>query len=327
MKYRTLGKTGFKISEVSLGTWQLGGKWGEAFDVNTAQAILKSAISKGINFIDTADVYNEGLSEISIGKFLKNTDHKIYVATKCGRRLNPHTWQGYNRKNITGFIEDSLKRLQLERIDLIQLHCPPDEVYRRSDVFDILEDLKKEGKIAHFGVSVEKIEQAMQAIRYPGVASIQIIYNMFRLRPAEIFFKEAFKRNVGIIVRVPLASGLLTGKMAKDSIFGPKDHRNFNRQGEFFDKGETFSGVPYAVGIEAVAELKKILASEEMTKYAIRYILDNEFISCVIPGMSSEEQIRSNLEASDMPSLSQQQMEEVKKVYDRYIKKYVHHLW
>ncbi len=327
MKYRTLGKTGFEISEVSLGTWQLGGKWGEPFNEKTAADILENAVDKGINFIDTADVYNDGSSETAIGKFLKKTKEKIFVATKCGRRLNPHTAQGYNKKNLTGFIEDSLNRLKIDKIDLIQLHCPPTEIYQSSHVFDILEDLKKEGKIATYGVSVEKVKEAIQAIHYPGIASVQIIYNMFRLRPAEEFFQEAFKKGVGVIVRVPLASGLLTGKMDSSTKFGLKDHRTFNREGKFFDKGETFSGVPYEVGLEAAEELKKIFGSDDITKYAIRWILQNHFISCVIPGMSSQEQIGSNIEAADTPSLTKGQMDAVQKLYERSIKKYVHDLW
>ncbi len=257
LKYRILGKTGFKVSEVSLGTWQLGGKWGEKFNWNTAEAILNGAIESGVNFIDTADVYNDGLSEEAIGKFLKKINKKIYVATKSGRKLIPHNTRGYNRKNITGFVEDSLKRLNIETIDLVQLHCPPTEVYSRSEVFEVLDDLKKDGKIQHYGVSVEKIEEALEAIQYPGLASVQIIYNMFRLKPAEILFEEASKNDVGIIVRVPLASGLLSGKFNENTLFSEGDHRNFNRGGKFFDKGETFSGVPYEIGLEAVEELKK----------------------------------------------------------------------
>ncbi len=327
MKYRILGKTGFKISEVSLGTWQLGGRWGEKFNPAIAEEILSNAVENGINFFDTADVYNDGNSEIAIGKFLKKTGTRIYVATKCGRKLNPHLSEGYNRKNITKFIDESISRIQVDAIDLIQLHCPPLEVYQRQEVFELLEDLKKSGKILHYGVSVEKVEEALKAIEYPGTASVQIIYNMFRLKPGEIFFKEAAKKNVGIIVRVPLASGLLTGKLKSDSAFKNGDHRNFNREGEFFDKGETFSGVPYEAGITAVEELKKVFGEEELTKYAIRWILDNQDISCVIPGMSSRDQVLANIEASEMTALSASQMDSVKSVYDKYIRGHVHHLW
>jgi aryl-alcohol dehydrogenase-like predicted oxidoreductase len=273
MKYRILGKTGFNISEVSLGTWQLGGRWGEKYDEKTAESILNEAIDSGINFFDTADVYNNGQSEISIGKFIKKTNKRIYVATKSGRKLNPHNDKGYNKKNITGFIDDSLKRMDVETIDLLQLHCPPTETYSRAEVFEMLDGLKEKGKILNYGVSVEKVEEALKAIEYPGVASVQIIYNMFRFKPAEIFFKEAVKKNVGIIARVPLASGLLSGKYSKDTVFSKEDHRNFNREGKAFDKGETFSGIPYEAGLQAVEELKEIFPSDYLPGYALRWIL------------------------------------------------------
>jgi aryl-alcohol dehydrogenase-like predicted oxidoreductase len=327
MKYRILGKTGYKISEVSLGTWQLGGKWGEEYEENNAQEILYKAHEKGINFIDTADVYNEGQSEKSIGKFLKKISSRIYVATKCGRKLNPHTTSGYNKKNIASFVEDSLKRLDMESIDLIQLHCPPTEAYYRDEAFEALEDLKMEGKILHYGVSVEKIEEALQAIKQPGVASVQIIYNMFRQRPDKEFFEVADRNNVGIIVRVPLASGLLTGKLGHNTVFSKSDHRNFNREGRFFDKGETFSGVPYNVGLEAVEELKKIFESNNITQYALKWVLENEFVSCVIPGASQLNQVEVNADTSGMCDLSTEQKERVKEVYETNIKKHVHKLW
>lgn len=327
MKYRLLGKTGFKISEVSLGTWQLGGKWGDVFNPETAQKILEKSVESGINFFDTADLYNSGASEIQIGKFLKKTPEKIYVATKCGRKLSPHIAQGYNRVNITKFIDESLARMQVDAIDLIQLHCPPPEVYDDDEVFEVLDDLKKTGKILHYGISVEKVEEAFKAIKYPGVASIQIIYNMFRLKPDEKFFEAAYKNNVGIIVRVPLASGLLTGKLKKDTEYSSGDHRFFNREGKFFDKGETFSGVPYETGLAAVEELKKIFNDSDLTKYAIRWILDNKYASCVIPGISSVEQLNSNIAASDAQPLSAAQHDAVRQVYEKYIKEFVHHLW
>ncbi len=327
MKYRVLGKTGFKVSEVSLGTWQLGGKWGEKFNWDTAEAILHQAVESGVNFLDTADVYNDGLSEEAIGKFLKKLDGKVYVATKSGRKLNPHNAEGYNRKNITGFVEDSLKRLDIETLDLIQLHCPPTEVYFKTEIFEVLDDLKKGGKIRHYGVSVEKVEEALAAIQHPGVASVQIIYNIFRLKPAEIFFKEAYKNNVGIIVRVPLASGLLSGKYNKNTLFSEGDHRNFNRDGKAFDRGETFSGVPYEIGLEAVEELKKIFPPGDLARFALRWVLVDKNVSCVIPGASNVEQVISNSSASDMPPLSKEQMDYVERVYGDYIKDHVHRLW
>jgi len=327
MKYRMLGKTGFNISEVSLGTWQLGGKWGETFNEKIAESILNKAIETGINFIDTADVYNNGQSEISIGKFLKKISKRIYVATKSGRKLNPHTDRGYNEKNITTFIDDSLKRLDVETLDLIQLHCPTTETYSRPEVFEILDNLKKKGKILNYGVSIEKVEEALKAIEYPGVASVQIIYNMFRLKPAELFFKAASKNNVGIIVRVPLASGLLSGKYNKNTVFSKNDHRNFNREGEAFDKGETFSGVPYETGLQAVEELKKIFPYNDLPKYALRWILMDKNVSCVIPGASNISQVEANSAASDLPDLTQDQMNKVKGIYEKYVMEHVKNLW
>jgi aryl-alcohol dehydrogenase-like predicted oxidoreductase len=327
MKYRTLGKTGFKVSEVSLGTWQLGGRWGEEFSYETAEEILGKAVDGGVNFIDTADVYNDGHSEKAIGKFLKKVKERIYVATKAGRRLVPHNKEGYNRKNITGFVEDSLKNLDVEAIDLLQLHCPPTEVYNDPEVFGILDGLKEKGKILNYGVSVEKVEEALKAIEYPDVATVQIIYNMFRHKPADEFFSHAGRRNVGIIVRVPLASGMLTGKFKKDTRFSKGDHRFFNREGKAFDKGETFSGVPYEVGLEAVEELKKEFPEENLAGFALRWILMNDYVSCVIPGASRVSQIEGNIEASELPPLTDEQMEFVNEIYQKYIKRYVHDLW
>lgn len=327
MKYRTLGKTGFKVSEVSLGTWQLGGKWGEEFNDETAEVILDRAIDEGVNFIDTADVYNEGQSERAIGKLLKKTSQRIYVATKAGRRLVPHTTEGYNRKNIIGFIDDSLKNMDLEAIDLLQLHCPTTEVYYRPEVFGILDELVEKGKILNYGVSVEKVEEALKAIQYPNVATIQIIYNIFRNKPAEEFFSQAKDKNVGIIARVPLASGMLTGKFKKDTVFLKGDHRFFNREGQVFDKGETFSGVPYEVGLGAVEELKKIFPEEKLAEYALRWILMNDCVSCVIPGASRVSQVEDNIRASNLPPLTDEQMKKVEEIYQKYIKIYIHSLW
>ncbi len=327
MKYRTLGKTGFKVSEVSLGTWQLGGKWGEKFNYETAEGILRKAVDEGVNFIDTADVYNEGQSERAIGKFLKKAGQRIYVATKAGRRLVPHTTEGYSKENITRFINDSLKNMGLETIDLIQLHCPTNEVYDRPEVFSILDELADKGKILNYGVSVEKVEEALKAIEYPNVATVQIIYNMFRHKPAEEFFSQAKEKNVGIIARVPLASGMLTGKFKKDTVFLKGDHRFFNRKGEAFDKGETFSGVPYEIGLEAVEELKRVFPEGELAKYALRWILMNDNVSCIIPGASRISQVEDNTKASDLPPLTDEQMKKVEEIYQKYIKIHVHTLW
>jgi aryl-alcohol dehydrogenase-like predicted oxidoreductase len=328
MKYRVLGKTGLKISEVSLGAWQLGGKWGSSFDEDGAAKTLNTAIDLGINFIDTADVYSDGLSERSTGQVVKSRKENVFIASKCGRRLNPHNVEGYNRENIRGFVQDSLNNMKLKSIDLIQLHCPPTEVYSNPEVFKALDELKEEGKILNYGVSVEKVEEALKAIEYEGVSSIQIIFNMFRQKPAEKLFDEAKRRNVGIIARVPLASGLLTGKLSKESAFDKGDHRLFNRNGEFFDKGETFSGVDFETGLKAVEELKEIFDyPQNLAQYALRWILMFDAVSCVIPGASNLAQAQSNVAASSLPPLSKEQMKRVREVYEKYIMRDVQGLW
>ena len=327
MQYRQLGKTGWKISEISLGTWQVGGTWGTGFDEKLAARLLHEAVEAGVNFIDTADVYESGESEKAVGRYLRGRSD-VYVATKCGRQINPHVNEGYTPAALRGYVEDSLRRLQRERIDLIQLHCPPTEVYYRPEIFGLFEDLQREGKIGHLGVSVEKVEEGLKAIEYDNVVSVQIIYNLFRQRPAERFFGQAAERNVGIIARVPLASGLLTGKFDKSSTFNDGDHRHGNRNGEWFDKGETFAGVPYDVGIDAVEELKAIFPRpSNLAPLALRWILMNEHVSCVIPGATRTEHIQSNLRAAASPSLTPLQMAALQAVYEARIKPLVHQLW
>lgn len=330
VKYRILGKTGFKVSEVSLGTWQVGGRWGDPFDFKNAEIILNKAIALGINFIDTADVYGEkaGQSEKAIGQMLDSKNEKVYVATKSGRLLNPHVVEGYNEENMRKFIDNSRKRLRVDRIDLLQLHCPPPEIYYELEVFKLLDTLKEEGKIHHYGVSVEKVEEALKAMEYSNVATVQIIFNMFRLKPAERVFKEAKKKNVGIIVRVPLASGLLTGKFTKHTVFKKNDHRFFNREGQAFDKGETFSGVDYNIGLEAVRKLKKLFPDpENLALYALRWILMFDEVSCVIPGASKVSHVEMNVKASDLAPLTERQMKGVEQIYNEYIRSSVHHSW
>lgn len=330
VNYRTLGKTDFKISEISLGTWQVGGKWGDPFDFSLAEKILNEAVDGGVNFIDTADVYgNEiGQSETAVGKFIKTRSEKIYVASKCGRQLNPHTSETYQPQVLRKFVEDSLKRMNLETLDLIQLHCPPTEVYYRPEIFELFDRLKEEGKIQNLGISVEKIEEALKGIEFDNVTTVQIIFNMFRQRPAELFFEQAKKRNVGVIVRVPLASGLLTGKFSVDSNFGKSDHRNFNRNGDHFDKGETFSGVDYDFGLKAVEELKAVFPNEKnLAQVALKWILEFDAVSCIIPGASRPEQVISNLGTSEMIALTDHQKASVNAIYEKYIKKGVHQLW
>lgn len=328
MNYRKLGKTGFEISEISLGTWQVGGKWGDNFNHSTADEILNSAVDSGINFIDTADVYGDGESEKAVGRFVKSRSERIYVATKCGRQLNPHTSEAYQPAVLRKFVENSLKNMGLETLDLVQLHCPPTEVYHRPEIFELFDRLKDEGKILNLGISVEKVEEALKGIEYQNVTSVQIIFNVFRQRPAELFFEQAQKKNVGIIVRVPLASGLLTGKFSSNSTFTQGDHRNFNRNGEHFDKGETFSGIDYETGLAAVEELKTIFPNDvNLAPMALRWILQQEAVTTIIPGASNPEQVKANLATLNYPSLNEKQLVDINAVYYKFIKKSVHQLW
>jgi aryl-alcohol dehydrogenase-like predicted oxidoreductase len=327
MNYRELGRTGFKISEVSFGSWAIGGTWGPVKD-DESMAALHKALEFGVNFFDTADVYGDGRSERLLGQLRKDYEDKIYITTKAGRRLNPHTAEEYNRKNLSAFIERSLKNLGIDTIDLLQLHCPPTEVYYMPEVFEIMDGFVQEGKIRYYGVSVEKVEEALKAIEYPNVQSVQIIFNMFRHRPSELFFEQAKRRNVGILVRVPLASGMLTGKFKPDTTFAPDDHRNFNREGEAFDRGETFSGVDYNTGLKAVEELKEICPQGmSMVQFALRWILMFDAVTCTIPGAKRPSQAEENFSASDLPPLSDDTMKKVKEIYNKYIRNMVHYYW
>ena len=326
MNYRVLGKTGFDISEVSLGTWQLGSKWGDEFSEEIALETLEAAYEQGINCLDTADIYQGGLSEKAIGKFIKSKKDRVYVITKCGRKLNPHVAEGYNKENITEFVNSSLENMGIDSLDLVLLHCPPTDVYYKKEVFNALDELKAEGKIKHYGVSVERVEEAIKAMDYD-ISAVEIIFNMFRLRPSELFFELAKKNNIGVIVRVPLASGLLTGKYNESTTFGANDHRSYNRNGDFFDKGETFAGVNYSTGIKAAQELKKRLESEALALSALRYILMYNEVSTVIPGASNPKQIQENAKACELPPFTESEMNIVKEIYDRDIKPTVHYLW
>ena len=328
MNYRRLGKTGFEVSEVSLGTWQVGGRWGDPFSEQNAEKIINEAIDSGVNFIDTADVYSEGQSEAAVAKVVKSRSEKVYVATKCGRQIQPHTAEAYTAERLTKYVEESLDRMKVDTLDLVQLHCPPTEIYSRPEIFEAFDRLREQGKIRNLGVSVEMVDEALMAMEYPNVTTIQIIYNMFRLKPSEVFFERAKEADCGIIVRVPLASGLLSGKMSRQTSFGPEDHRSFNRQGEAFDKGETFSGVDYELGLEAVEKLKEIFPDNApLASWAIRWVLMFDEVSTVIPGASRVEQVKSNIKASELPALSPEQMQGVREVYEKYVKPSVHALW
>jgi len=327
MQYRELGRTGWKVSAVSFGAWAIGGAWGQVED-SESLAALHRAVELGVNFFDTADVYGDGRSERLVAQLRREHKGRIYITTKAGRRLNPHTADGYNRKNLTAFVERSLKNLDTDTIDLLQLHCPPTEVYYRPEVFGVLDDMVKAGKIRYYGVSVERVEEALKAIEFPNVQSVQLIFNMFRYRPAELFFEQAKKRKVGILARVPLASGMLTGKLTPNSTFAPDDHRQFNRHGEQFDRGETFAGVDYETGLKAVEKLKALCpAGMSMVQFALRWILMFDAVTCAIPGAKRPSQANENFAAADLPVLSKKTMSDVHAIYDSHIRELVHHYW
>jgi aryl-alcohol dehydrogenase-like predicted oxidoreductase len=327
MNYRPFGRTGWNVSEISFGAWAIGGSWGQQNDSDSIAA-LHRALDLGVNFIDTADVYGDGRSERLIAQVRRDRSEPIYVATKAGRRFSPHTPEGYNEKELTAFIDRSLKNLEVDRLDLLQLHCPPSAVYDHPDVFLALDKIVAAGKIQYYGVSVEKIDEAHKALLYPNVQSVQIIFNMFRLRPAEQFFAEALEKKVAILARVPLASGLLSGKLKKDTAFEPEDHRKFNRHGEAFDRGETFSGVDYETGLEAVEEIRTLLPQEgPLAQWALRWILMHPAVTCAIPGARNPKQMEENAAAADLPPLNDLQMAAIQKIYNEKIKPLVHHHW
>ena len=328
MNYRKFGKTGRTVSEVGFGAWAIGGAWGDVSEAD-ARAALHAALDNGTTFIDTADVYGDGRSEKIIADVMKERGgERPFIATKAGRRLDPHVSEGYNKQNLTAFIERSLENLATDCLDLVQLHCPPTEVFYRPDVFEVMEEMVTAGKIRNYGVSVEKVEEGLKAIEYPGVASVQIIYNIFRQRPSGLFFREAKAKNVGVIVRVPLASGLLTGKMTKDTAFAADDHRAFNRNGEEFDKGETFAGVPFDVALEAVEEIRRLVPENiTMAQFALRWILMEDAVGVVIPGAKNAKQAAANAAASDVAPLSPEVIGELRNIYEQRIAPQVHHLW
>lgn len=328
MHYRPLGRTGWNVSALSFGAWAIGGTWG-AVDDKESLAALHRAVDLGVNFIDTADVYGDGHSERLIAQLRQERPGEhLVVATKAGRRLSPHTADGYNRVNLTAFVERSLRNLRADAIDLLQLHCPPTEVYYRPEVFGVLDDLVAAGKLRHYGVSVEKVEEGLKALDYPGVQSVQIVFNALRQRPAELFFAQAQAREVGILARLPLSSGLLTGKLTAQSTFAADDHRSFNRDGAAFDKGETFSGLDYATGLQAVEALRPLLpAGQSLPQFALRWILSHPAVTCAIPGSRRATQVDDNLAAADLPPLTADELAAVRKVYERHAKPQVHQRW
>ncbi len=327
MQSRLFTKAGRSVSEVGFGAWAIGGSWGEVSDADAKSALL-AALDAGIDFIDTADVYGDGRSERLIADVLRGRKDRPFVATKAGRRLSPHLASGYNLANLTAFVERSLRNLETDCLDLVQLHCPPTEVYYMAEVFDAMDRLVAAGKLRHYGVSVEKVEEAIKAIEFAGVASVQIIYNIFRQRPAEVFFPMAQARGVAVIARVPLASGLLSGKMTATTAFAADDHRAFNRDGEAFDKGETFSGVPYDLALEAVETLRQYLPDGvAMAPFALRWILMQAAVTTVIPGAKTPAQAAMNASASALPPIAPDVIDALRDLYSQRIAPHVHHAW
>lgn len=327
MKYRKLGRTDWNVSEISFGAWAIGGAWGNVDDRDSLAA-LHRAVDLGVNFFDTADVYGDGRSERLMARLKRERSEEIIIATKAGRRLDPHVASGYNRQNLSAFIDRSLQNLETDALDLLQLHCPPTESYYEPQLFADLDDFVKQGKIRNYGVSVQKVEEALKAIEYPGVKTVQIIFNIFRQRPTELFFSEAKRRQIGILARVPLASGMLTGKLNAKSEFAADDHRAFNRHGEAFDRGETFSGVDYETGLQAIEELRALVPDGmTMAQFALRWILMFDAVTCAIPGAKNPSQVEDNVRAAEFPLLSDETMAATRKIYDQRIRALVHHYW
>jgi aryl-alcohol dehydrogenase-like predicted oxidoreductase len=326
MRYQALGRTGFSVSRVSFGAWAAGGDFGTVSDQQSLAA-LRRAVDLGVNFFDTADVYGDGRSERLLGQ-LKRQCPQVFIATKAGRRLKPHLASGYTLDNLRAFVERSLRNLQSDSLDLLQLHCPPTDTYYQPETFEALERLAQEGKIKHYGVSVERVEEALRSLDYPGVKTVQVIYNILRQRPADVFFAEARRREVGVIARLPLSSGLLGGKITATTQFETSDHRNYNLHGRAFDRGETFSGIDLDVSLPVVAELRRLLPKGwTMAQLALRWILMQEAVSCVIPGAKRAEQVEENVSAADLPELPPEAMLRIAQLYNNRIKPVVHHRW
>lgn len=327
MQYRELGRTGWKVSTVSFGAWAIGGTWGDVKDEESLAA-LHRALDLGVNFFDTADVYGDGHSEQLLARLRRERHEPFYVATKAGRRLDPHTAGGYTRENLTAFVDRSLRNLEVEALDLLQLHCPPTPVYYLPEVFDALDGLVRDGRLRFYGVSVEKVEEALKAIEYPNVQTVQIIFNIFRQRPLDLLLGEAERRRVGILARLPLSSGMLSGKMTRASTFDEGDHRRYNRRGESFDRGETFSGLDYESGLQAVEELRPLVPADmTMAQMALRWILMTPAVTCAIPGAKRPSQVEENVRAADLPPLPAETMDQIRAIYERLVRPQVHHYW
>ncbi len=327
MQYRELGRTGWKVSAISFGSWAIGGTWGQVDDADSLAA-LHRAIELGVNFFDTADVYGDGRSERLLAQLRRQHGDKIHIATKAGRRLDPHVAKATTGQ-ILPLLWSAVSRTWIQKPWICfssTARLPRFTTCRRS--LACWKTWSKRARLRYYGVSVEKVEEALKAIEYPNVQSVQIIFNMFRQRPAELFFEQTKKRKVGILARVPLASGMLTGKLKPDNTFAPDDHRTFNRHGEAFDRGETFSGVDYETGLQAVEELKAICpAGMSMGQFALRWILMFDAVTCAIPGAKRPAQVDENFTAADLAPLSAETMSQVKSIYDRRIRELVHHYW
>ncbi|UQZ36650.1 aldo/keto reductase [Paenibacillus sp. PK3_47] len=315
MNYRKLGNTGLSVSEVSFGTWAIGGDWGNSSDEDGLKG-LELAMEQGVNFFDTADVYGGGHAEELLAKATKGKEDEVHIATKFCRAGDIHDPDNYSARRVSEYAEQSLRRLQREAIDLYQIHCPPIDILRDGSVFAVLDKLKSEGKIRHYGVSVETIEEGLLCLNYPGVEALQVIFNLFRQQPALELFPRAAEQGVGILVRLPLASGLLTGKFNENSTFQANDHRNFNANGEQFNVGETFAGLPFAKGVELARSLEWISEGRDnMARASMRWILDHPAVSCVIPGFKNKTQVSDNLKTIEIPSFTPAEMERLASFY------------
>jgi aryl-alcohol dehydrogenase-like predicted oxidoreductase len=326
MIIRRLGKTGFDVSVIGFGAWAIGADWGDV-DEPTAMAALHAAVESGVRFFDTADVYGDGRSERLVGRLRRETEVPIVIATKAGRRAPVQAVEHYTAANLTSWVDRSRQNLDTDCLDLLQLHCPPTEVFYRPEVFAALDDLVSAGAIAHYGVSVERVDEALKAIEYPNVATVQIIYNIFRQRPADVFFRAARAADVGIIVRVPLASGLLTGKITRETTFAADDHRNYNRSGAAFDVGETFAGVDFEQGLAAVEELRALVPDGSLADLALRFCYADPAVSTVIPGARNPEQARHNAAAGDGVELDNTMLQALHQLYVDRIAPSVHARW
>ena len=327
MKYRKFSDLGWDVSEIGLGCWQIGWNWGDVSE-RDARDLLKKSLDKGVNFFDTSDTYGDGRSEKFLAELIKSTSEKIFITTKLGRRIRGTNYpRGYKHEPMEEFVDRSLINLGIDCIDLLQLHCPPSEIISKKETFEMMDEIVKKGKIAHYGVSVFKISEAMEAIQNPNVKSIQMVFNIFRQRPAEVFFKEAKKRNVGIIARGPLASGLLTGTINQETKFPENDHRNYNINGKAFDVGETFSGVNFEKGLKAVEKLKDLLPDNfSLTDLALKWILMHDEVGVVIPGATNKLQVQMNTHVTDLEDISSL-LPKINSIYDELIKPDVHNRW